>query len=106
MERSSSWHWEQTFSVSALPVPAGSWAKAGAASRTATAHILMFNREAEAIERSVVSAEEYLRAAAGEAAVARDERGDRLAAIPEFLPGCAVEGIQDRRRTALSAGCG
>src|SRR4051812_36077683 len=92
MERSSSWHCEQTFSVSALPVASGSWAKAVAPKRSATARSLVFNRETETINRSIVSAEEHLRAAAGEASVARDKRGDHLPTIPQFLARRAVEG--------------
>src|SRR5689334_17895576 len=90
MERSNSWHWAQSFSISALPGPAGSCASAVAARRR-----LMLNREAERIKSAVIGAEIDLTAAAGEAA-AVDEGGDRLAAVPEGRAARAVERVEHR----------
>src|SRR4051812_6862162 len=91
MERSSSWHWEQSFSVSALPGPGGSWAKAAAAKRSRIAATgecrqecrhgklkacsterLVLDREAEGIEHPIMSTKIQLRAASGEAAAVGD----------------------------------
>src|SRR6476619_5321782 len=106
MERSISWHVPQIFSVSALPGPAGSWAKADAPNRDAAARSLVLNRKTERIKCSVMCSQIDLRGAAGDSAVPGEEAGNGLAAVPELLAGRAVERIQHGRRAPAAGGCG